>query len=162
MKPATPDLSALWSLATENFALGRHTDHGPKHWREVERRGLALAAESGADLLVVRLFAVLHDSKRLSETNDPEHGARAVEWAMTLRGVLFDITDAQFDLLCRACRGHDKGRVSRDATIGTCWDADRLDLARVDITPDPKFMSTQIGRSIAAGERSLESLKDQP
>ena len=28
-------------------------------------------------------------------------------------------------------------------TVGTCWDADRLHLPRVSITPDPVLLSTQ-------------------
>jgi uncharacterized protein len=162
MKSETPDLSALWSLATENFVLGPRSDHGPKHWRKVERNGLALAAETGADRLVVRLFAVLHDSKRRNEFADPEHGPRAAAWAAKLRGVHFQVSDAQFDLLCQACREHDQGHVSFDATIGTCWDADRLELPRVEITPDPEFMSTPTGKRVAAGKQALSLEKDQP
>ena len=31
----------------------------------------------------------------------------------------------------------------------TCWDAGRLDLTRAGILPDPKYMSTKPGRSMA-------------
>lgn len=31
-------------------------------------------------------------------------------------------------------------------TIGVCWDADRLDLTRVGMTPKPKLLSTQAAR----------------
>jgi uncharacterized protein len=157
MKAPTPDLPALWSLASDNFALGRGTDHGPDHWQRVEQNGLALAAQTGADLLVVRLFAVLHDSKRMSEFGDPEHGPRAAAWASELRGVHFDLSDTQFDLLCRACRDHDRGMVSDDPTIGTCWDADRLDLPRVGIEPCAKLMSTVAGRAAASGRTRLRN-----
>ena len=27
-----------------------------------------------------------------------------------------------------------------------CWDADRLDLSRVDITPEPRYLCTEHGR----------------
>jgi hypothetical protein len=37
--------------------------------------------------------------------------------------------------------------VSADGTIGTCWDADRLDLPRVGIWPSAALLSTD-----AAGE----------
>lgn len=38
---------------------------------------------------------------------------------------------------------------SDEPTIGTCWDADRMDLPRVGIQPDPQKMSTQEGHDYA-------------
>ena len=143
------DLSPLWTLAAGQFILGSHTLHGPDHWQRVERNALMLAAESGADVLVVRLFAVLHDAKRINEVHDPEHGARAAAWAEQLRGEHFELPDDRFDLLRQACVYHDKGLVSCDLTVGTCWDADRLDLPRVGITPAERFMSTETGKRLA-------------
>ena len=35
-----------------------------------------------------------------------------------------------------------EGCVHADPTIGTCWDADRLDLWRVGITPHARFLRT--------------------
>ena len=149
MDPRELDLSHVWALAIERFALGRDSAHGSDHWQRVERNGLKLAQRSGADVLVVRLFAVLHDSHRQNEWHDPEHGARAAAWARTLCGKHFDISDQQLETLCEACVSHDKGKTSDDATIGTCWDADRLDLPRVGITPAAKFMSTAYGKELA-------------
>jgi uncharacterized protein len=140
------DWPALWKLVADSFALGAHSIHGPNHWKRVEKNALDLAAECGADITVVRLFAVLHDSHRLNEGTDPEHGLRAANWAARLRGEHFDLTDGQFDLLKMACIWHDAGRVSDDPTIGTCWDADRLDLPRVGITPSARLMSTAAGK----------------
>ena len=143
------DWPALWQLAASGFVLGEHSFHGPDHWRRVERNGLDIAAESGADVTVVRLFAVLHDSQRLNEGTDPEHGLRAANWAKHLRNVHFTLDDEQFSKLTEACIWHDTGRVSDDATIGMCWDADRLDLPRVGIQPAARFMSTAFGKSRA-------------
>ena len=42
------DWPTLWRLATQGFALGEHSAHGPGHWRNVERNGLDLADSSGA------------------------------------------------------------------------------------------------------------------
>ncbi|HXI72540.1 MAG TPA: hypothetical protein VNN22_19530 [Verrucomicrobiae bacterium] len=139
----------LWQRATAAFVLSPDSVHGPSHWRRVERNGLLLAARSGARIDVVRLFAVFHDSKRLNEFNDPEHGPRGAAFAGQLRNVLFQIDDAGFDLLCEACTVHTALHHSQDATIGACLDADRLDLGRVGITPDPGFMSTEYGRILA-------------
>jgi len=42
--------------------------HGPAHWLRVRANGEALAAAThGADLEVVQLFALLHDSRRVNE-----------------------------------------------------------------------------------------------
>jgi uncharacterized protein len=138
----------LWMLAKDGFALGPNSLHGPDHWQRVERNGREIAQDNGADLVVVRLFAVLHDSHRLTESTDPEHGLRAANWAKRLRGEHFQLDDAQFQTLCDACIWHDAGRITDDATIGACWDADRLDLVRVGIQPIARLMSTARGKSL--------------
>jgi uncharacterized protein len=33
-----------------------------------------------------------------------------------------------------------------DVTVRTCWDADRLDLGRVGVTPDPILLCTDVAR----------------
>lgn len=139
----------LWSLATERFALGDSSLHGPPHWRRVEANALRIAESSGADTTVIRVFAALHDSNRQNEHHDPEHGQRAADWARILHtDHLRDLTREQVDLLCTAMIEHDRGHTSSDPTIGTCWDADRLDLWRVGMTPHRRYMSTDAGRSL--------------
>ncbi len=139
----------LWTVATRRFALGPDSDHGPHHWQRVERNALRIVEGAGAgDLVVVRLFAVLHDSKRQSEFHDPEHGQRAADWARQIRGDLFELDEMRFDQLQYALIWHDRGLVSDDPTIGACWDGDRLDLPRVGIQPHPRFMSTAFARSL--------------
>jgi uncharacterized protein len=148
--PREPDWPGLWALATRQFALGRHSVHGPDHWQRVQSNGLLLAGHtSGADVLIVRLFAVLHDSQRLSDGHDPDHGPRAAAWALQLQGDRFALGDEQLERLCHALTWHDRGQVSDDPTTGCCWDADRLDLPRVGIRPAPRFMSTPHGKRLA-------------
>ncbi len=130
----------------EDYSLPWGGDHGVAHWARVYENGLRLVEETDAIVDVVRLFAVLHDSRRLNEGTDPEHGPRAAEFARTLRGRLFDLPDHEFDLLHRACAGHTHERTHLDVTIQTCWDADRLDLGRVGITPHPKYLGTEVAR----------------
>jgi uncharacterized protein len=125
------------------FALGRDSDHGPAHWARVRHNGQMLATETpGADRDVVQLFAVLHDSQRQNEWEDPDHGPRAARLAEQLQGQYFDLDRVRLGLLIEACRMHDRGGLSDDPTIGVCFDADRLDLGRVGIIPDPKRLST--------------------
>jgi uncharacterized protein len=122
--------------------------HGLKHWRTVARNGLYLAQHSGADLEVVKHFAFFHDSKRENEHRDPEHGPRA---ALFLNGIrnLLPLDDLQFQMLKRACSGHTHGTQTDCATLGTCWDADRLDLGRVGIRPDSQYLFTVRAKEIA-------------
>jgi len=53
------ELVELWDVCAAGFALGAHSLHGPRHWRNVYFNGMQLVAESGgaADVTVVRLFA---------------------------------------------------------------------------------------------------------
>ncbi len=128
--------------------LGRSTGkdsflHGEDHWRRVAAAGLALLHETpAADPALVFLFALFHDSMRLNDGRDPLHGPRGAELAGELRGGPFDLDDAKMDLLGFACEEHTNGGVGSDATVGVCWDADRLNLWRVGIRPDPRLLST--------------------
>jgi uncharacterized protein len=151
--PPLADLRSLWLHAARQFELGPHTPHGPDHWQRVEANGLEVARHSGADVRVVRLFAVLHDARRLTDGADVGHGRRAADLAAELRGRLFDLDDAAFALLYDACAGHELGGVSLNSTIGTCWDADRLDLPRVGLRPLLRFMSTEHGKRLAGRGR---------
>jgi uncharacterized protein len=144
------DLTALWTFCVRNFQL-RSVCHGPVHWEQVQTFGLAIARENGANRDFVRLFAVLHDSCRENEGTDPEHGLRAANRARELRGKLFCLDDVMFEKLVICCTNHDKGRTSTDLEIGTCWDADRLDLPRVCITPDERYLSTEVAKRMRRG-----------
>ena len=129
--------------------------HGLAHWQQVERNGLLLATETEADTVVVRLFALFHDSKRRHDGPDILHGARGAEFAKEcFEEQRLDITQEQFDKLYHACKFHTAERRSGDATIDTCYDADRLDLGRVGMKLDPGKMATTFGARIA--QRSLE------
>src|SRR3954451_16430488 len=104
-----------------DYAIPRDGDHGVAHWARVMENGLHLAGETGADVEVVRLFAVLHDSRRVSDATDLDHSPRAAEFARTPRGRLFDLPDHEFGRLYRACSGHTHERTHADVTIQTCW-----------------------------------------
>lgn len=143
------DFEKLIATVSGQFHADRHSVHGPDHWRRVEQNGLWLATQTGADILVTRLFAWFHDSKRENENTDPEHGLRGAEYAASLRGILFDLDDVSFEKLRYACALHTDENSSDDPTIGTCWDADRLDLGRVGIIPSPPYMSTAFGKEVA-------------
>ena len=116
--------------------------HGITHWARVARNGKILCPLTGADPLVVELFALFHDSRRQVEWHDPEHGARGATFAKAIRDRYLPLSDAQFSALYVACAHHTEGREHDDITVETCWDCDRLDLARVLKFPNRKYLCT--------------------
>lgn len=137
---------AFFRHLVESHSLGHHGFHGEDHWRRVLFNGRMLAEATGANLKVVELFALIHDSQRRNENHDPEHGLRAAHHAHELRGTWFEATDAEMTLLFEACRLHSDGLTEGDLTVRVCWDADRLDLGRVGIRPSPDHLCTDHAR----------------
>jgi len=122
--------------------------HGVDHWRGVAAAGARiLEAGCPADPAVVFMFSLLHDAQRHSEGRDPDHGRRAADLLRSLSGV-HRLGEAQLDVLQRALVDHDRGLTSDDLTIGACWDADRLTLGRVGVTPRAELLSTAAGRAL--------------
>jgi uncharacterized protein len=120
--------------------------HGVAHWARVLENGRRLAGANGARLPVVEMFAVFHDSGRRNEGSDAGHGRRGAELARSLRADLPDLGDEDFELLVEACERHTDGLRVAELTVGTCWDADRLDLARVGKQTDPRRLCTEAAR----------------
>ena len=87
----------------------------------------------------------------MTERRDPQHGLRGAELALEFRQAgHFQLDDARMALLVTACEIHNGRPPQSDPTLVVCLDADRLDLGRVGITPDPTRLSTLTARSIAA------------
>lgn len=124
--------------------------HGFPHWQRVLKNGMAIASQNGADEEIVKLFAVLHDSGRQDEWEDPDHGERGVEYAKKLRAEgLFELSDEQFEVLSYAILHHSEGMTKHDnVTVLTCWDADRLDLGRVGIKPSREYLCTEVAKKM--------------
>ena len=141
--------AALLRYLRQRFALNWHGAHGVAHWVRVRKNGLVLARATGANPTVVELFAFFHDSCRIDEYDDPDHGMRGAELAMKLRGSLFDASDAEMELLVEACTGHSEGYMDAAVTVQTCWDADRLDRGRVRIQPNPEYLCTAAAKDPA-------------
>lgn len=128
---------ALIQFARSEFRLDWDGIHGAPHWSRVRHNGLLLAEHTGANSRVVEYFAFIHDLGRENDHHDPQHGDRAAAIAEKIAGDLIHLIDAELNLLMEACRGHSDGHTVADVTVMTCWDADRLDLGRVGIRPDP-------------------------
>jgi uncharacterized protein len=138
--------SDLVERICQGFALSLDGIHGSAHWLRVRENGLRLVEITGAVGAVVELFALFHDSKRLSEGRDPDHGRRAAEFLRTLREPLGFVAEVDFERLLFACTYHTAGWIEADLTVQACWDADRLDLGRVGIRPIPEQLCTPAAR----------------
>jgi uncharacterized protein len=153
----------LIKIIRAQFKLYWHGIHGVNHMARVRQNGLRLAEATGAKTNVIELFAFLHDSKRLNDGADPEHGKRAAEFAGDLRarGVI-EVSDSDFDLLKTACALHSKGLTEADATVQACWDADRLDRGRLGDRPDPSYLCTDAAKGMLewAYDRSCRLMFD--
>ena len=146
----TIDKKPLLDFVLAQLQINKEGIHGTSHWARVRHHGITVGKERDADLLVIELFAFLHDSQRENEWHDPLHGTRAADFAASLNSVYFDLNSSQLDKLCYAMTLHSDGHVHTDATIQSCWDADRLDLGRADIYPSDKFLSSEAAKHIAS------------
>jgi uncharacterized protein len=132
-----------------SFALALDGIHGEVHWARVCENGLRLAEQTGADVEIVELFAYLHDAKRQSDGWDREHGRRAGEFIRTLPGSLLALPPLKLERLVFACTYHSDGLTEAEVTVQACWDADRLDLGRIGVKPDPRYLCTSAARDPA-------------
>ncbi len=141
---------ALIEAIRRQYRLDWHGIHGVGHWARVLENGRRIAEDlGGVNLKVVELFAVFHDAARWNESVDDGHGLRGAELARKLRGSLFELPDEEFSLLYTACCEHTEGRTDGDIVVQVCWDADRLDLGRAGIVPNPARLCTEAARNPA-------------
>jgi len=145
---------AVMRVVREQFGLEWRGIHGVPHWARVRWNGLAMARVNGARLDVVELFALLHDSRRLHDGRDREHGARGADFTLQLNSELLRLDRPGLEMLTYAVRHHSDGLIEADVTVQTCWDADRLDLGRVGIVPRPDKLCTAQARDPVLLERA--------
>ena len=120
-------------------------DHSFRVWKNAQ---MLTGMEPTADLEVIALYSLFHDSMRLNDGADLGHGLRGFKlWERINQRLELDqfLSQRQNEQFFEACAEHSDGQRSTDPTIAVCWDADRLDLHRMGIWPDARFMSTQDG-----------------
>jgi uncharacterized protein len=139
----------IFQAAVAQMSLYPFGIHGPIHWHRVYDNCLNLyymeTGEQATDTYdwFFYNFAMMHDCCRVSDHADIEHPYAAAK-------LIPDGDPGTFnDMLKIAIQNHSTGSRSEEPLIAMCWDADRLDLPRVNIVPDPKFMSTKSGQKIA-------------
>ena len=135
------------AFARNRFRLDWDDIHGARHWSRVRYNGLLLAEHHRVDKTVIQWFAFIHDLERHNDWEDPGHGKRAAKLAGEINAEFMGLSDHQLALLQTACTGHSAGKTEADPTVMVCWDADRLDLGRVGILPNPKFLCLPSAKS---------------
>ena len=147
-------IEKLRVYAIKHSKMGSGSVHGIAHWDRVAKNA-DLLNTSDVDLLVVKVFAYIHDVERDDDSYDFQHGPRAAELVDEIRETeLAFLNDGEIRQLKKACELHTTTWRTEDATVNACFDADRLDLGRVGIMPDPDKMATVQGRIMA--EKMME------
>ena len=149
------------------FALDPSSNvHGVPHWVRVWNNARRLAEHvpgvGPSDVDVLAWFAFLHDCKRENDDADPRHGMRASEYAKRLWEIgAIGLEPDRMWLLKTALEGHSAGYFIEDPVVLVCWDADRLDLPRVHVQPDPRRMCTRAGAIMARALPRLQPRNSQ-
>lgn len=138
--------------------------HGYSHWARVAENALMISAtenNSKSAEAVCIAFALFHDICRLNENSDYEHGCRGADLMELYRDEI-NLSNEEFHAAYTACKDHTNCVITEDGVlVGACFDADRLDLGRVGITPDAQYMNTDFAKSdviiSAAIERSVRN-----
>ena len=142
-------IEQLREYAIKHTIMGDNSVHGISHWDRVSKNADSLWT-SDVNLLVVKAFAYIHDVEREDDGYDLLHGPRAAALVDEIRDTeLAFLNDDEILQLKKACELHTTTLRTEDATVNACFDADRLDLGRVGITPNPAKMATAQGQIIA-------------
>lgn len=136
-------------LLRSTFQLNWNGEHGASHWARVCNNGRQLACAEGANQRVIFYFSLFHDMARVNDGFDSGHGLRAAQYLESLGGATFlGLHDDEFIELYEAMQFHSDSKNGASLTQKVCWDADRLDLWRVGIMPDPDRLYTETGKKI--------------
>lgn len=124
--------------------------HGLHHWLRVIDIGMRLAdADPRVDRDVIVAFGLLHDSARTHDNYCEEHGPNSLNVIRALDSCI-PLDDNQKLMLSFACVNHTSADCNHfplfEPTLHACFDADRLDLWRVGIVPDSKYLFTDAGK----------------
>ncbi len=141
----------LLESVIKGMEISPESNHGIEHWKRVEKIGHYLSESTRANKNVISLFALFHDCRRINTGIDKGHGLRGARLAIEMRDAI-NIREDPFNLLIIACAGHTDLTFYNDCTIATCWDADRLDLGRVGVTPDKKHLNTDMAKLLSTNK----------
>lgn len=133
-------LADLIGEIREGYPLNWLGIHGASHWARVLLNGIELCSFTGANLNILAMFSLFHDSRRVCDLIDPDHGRRGGALARSLLSGRPEWDEESLSILCEACEKHTAVKHHPNPTIQTCWDADRLDLPRIGAVVDPAYL----------------------
>ncbi|MEH6454161.1 MAG: hypothetical protein V7782_14110 [Psychromonas sp.] len=134
--------------------------NGPEHWKRVWQNAQLLIPITHANATVVELFCFLHDCCRIHAGHEPEHGHAAERFIQQHEKEFSFLDETEYQLLLTACGEHTHLNRSEDMTIATCWDANRLDLGRLGISPKAQFLMTEAAKNLEFIHRDIQSSTD--
>jgi uncharacterized protein len=144
-----------------NFQLDiQYGIHGFEHWARVVHNGLLIAEHNNASANVIITFGFFHDSCRQNDSYDPLHGERAASLLLDYKEQL-NLTNDEINKVIIACHGHTNETHIDNIDVSTCWDADRLELYRVGITPNPEFLNNEFSKNNDTIERACERSENE-
>lgn len=142
----------------KEFILDASSIHGINHWKRVARNARLIAESVDVDTEITDLFAYFHDCKRENEHRDPDHGQRVSDYLIYLwRQGHIPLKQDRLLILCEAVSGHTHVRFHSNPTIAACFDADRLDLGRCGVQPNPDYLNHDVSKRLI-DQCSLNSL----
>ena len=143
----------ILKIVQKEFELDLYGIHGINHWERVFLNTKKLSKYYNVESEVFELFSILHDSQRLDEYTDLEHGKRARKFVEVLikKGIIYLHKDDQKRLLY-ACENHTKSNKQHelysDLIVRICLDSDKMDIDRVGIIPNEKHFLTHYAKEI--------------
>lgn len=159
------------------LALMESSIHGVAHWARVHRFGAHLVRRMELPQSYrecVSVFAWTHDLARHDDSGGREHAIAGARYLDKVIPVAFPaLTPSQVSIIRTAIYYHSHGYAADEAqyngwfdglegersqildTMACCWDADRLDLLRLEIEPDPYRMSTPYWEEVLPLARRL-------
>lgn len=141
----------LYNAVVEQHKLDLDVSgHGPHHWFRVIDIGLRLCEQMPeVDRDVIIAFGLLHDSARTHDQYCEKHGPDSLLVINKLRHLIpLDATQMLHVMI--ACCNHTSASnfdfPIHEPTLHVCFDSDRLDLWRVGIVPDNRYLFTDAAK----------------
>jgi HD superfamily phosphohydrolase YqeK len=125
-----------------DFSMGKI--HGLNHFRQVAYIAGRIALTNMAPLEDSIIGGFLHDCAREDNHGGNEHAQESAKLARDI--IINHWPDVDVERICDAIYYHADGLVTKDPIGGCIWDADRISLARLGISPKNELLSTPIAK----------------
>ena len=127
-----------------NCCLSKGRIHGVGHLRRVAYLAGRFAKVEDVCVKEAVIGGFLHDCARKDDRGGRTHAHESGDLALDI--MLEHWPDVDLDKIYSAIYNHADGLTTDDHLTGCIWDADRIALTRLGITPDPKLLSTNVAK----------------